>query len=95
MEDIHSLKKKLVTKKVSIPTIGIGAGKYCDGQVQVIHDLLGLFSDFVPRHAKQYAKLGGPMKKAFEEYISEVKFGTFPTDQNSPKMDETILANLQ
>lgn len=86
---------KLVTKKVSIPTIGIGAGKYCDGQVQVINDLLGLFSDFVPRHAKQYAKLGIAMKNAFEEYINEVKSGTFPTDQNSPKMDESILKNLQ
>ena len=86
---------KLVTEKVSIPTIGIGAGQYCDGQVQVINDLLGLFSDFIPRHAKQYAKLREPMKTAFEEYISEVKSGTFPTDQNSPKMDETILANLQ
>jgi len=85
---------KLVTHKLSIPTIGIGAGPDCDGQVQVISDLLGLFSDFVPKHAKQYAKLAGSIKTALADYISEVKDGKFPTAQNSSTMDESLLEEL-
>ncbi len=85
---------KLVTAKTSIPTIGIGAGPDCDGQVQVISDLLGLFSDFVPKHAKQYAKLAGSIKTALADYISEVKDGKFPTSQNSSTMDESLLEEL-
>ncbi|MFO8101765.1 MAG: 3-methyl-2-oxobutanoate hydroxymethyltransferase [Dehalococcoidia bacterium] len=85
---------KVVTEKVKIPTIGIGAGKDCDGQVQVIHDLLGLIADFVPRHAKQYARIHETMKTAITEYISEVKEGAFPTEENSPKMDEDIIGQL-
>jgi 3-methyl-2-oxobutanoate hydroxymethyltransferase len=85
---------KLVTHKLSIPTIGIGAGPDCDGQVQVISDLLGLFSDFVPKHAKQYAKLAGSIKTALADYITEVKDGKFPTSQNSSTMDESLLEEL-
>jgi 3-methyl-2-oxobutanoate hydroxymethyltransferase len=85
---------KLITQKTSIPTIGIGAGQDCDGQVQVISDLLGLFSDFVPKHAKQYAKLAGTMKTAIADYMSEVKSGTFPTAENSSTIDETLLVEL-
>jgi 3-methyl-2-oxobutanoate hydroxymethyltransferase len=85
---------KLVTRKLSIPTIGIGAGPDCDGQVQVISDLLGLFSDFVPKHAKQYAKLAGSIKTALADYTSEVKDGKFPTSQNSSTMDESLLEEL-
>ncbi len=86
---------RLVTEKVNIPTIGIGAGKDCDGQVQVIHDLLGLIADFVPKHARQYARLHETMKAAITQYISEVKEGTFPAEENSPKMDEGILEQLK
>ena len=85
---------KLITQKTSIPTIGIGAGPDCDGQVQVISDLLGLFADFVPKHAKQYAKMAGTMKTAIADYISEVKSGTFPTAENSSTIDETLLVEL-
>ena len=85
---------KLITQKTSIPTIGIGAGPDCDGQVQVISDLLGLFSDFVPKHAKQYAKMAGTMKTAIADYMSEVKTGTFPTAENSSTIDETLLVEL-
>ncbi|MFC1973963.1 3-methyl-2-oxobutanoate hydroxymethyltransferase [Chloroflexota bacterium] len=85
---------KLITKKVRVPTIGIGAGKHCDGQVQVISDLLGLFTDFVPRHAKQYAKLFEIIKLATTSYINEVQAGTFPTSKQSYTMDESILAEL-
>ncbi len=85
---------KLITEKVSAPTIGIGAGKYCDGQVQVISDILGLYTDFVPKHAKQYARLSEIIKKATADYIAEVKAGTFPTEKQSYTMDESILAEL-
>jgi 3-methyl-2-oxobutanoate hydroxymethyltransferase len=94
MELVPAPLAKLVTQKLSIPTIGIGAGPDCDGQVQVISDLLGLFSDFVPKHAKQYVKLAGSIKTALADYISEVKGGKFPTSQNSSTMDERLLEEL-
>lgn len=86
---------KIITEKVKIPTIGIGAGKDCDGQVQVIHDLLGLIADFVPKHAKQYAHIHQIMKSAIGEYLTEVKLGTFPSPENSPAMDETLLDQIK
>ena len=85
----------LITQKVSIPTIGIGAGIGCDGQVQIINDILGSFTDFVPRHAKQYAKLADIIRNAVTEYDNEVKAGTFPTDKQSFSMDESLLAGLK
>ncbi len=83
-----------VTKKVSVPTIGIGAGPYCDGQVQIINDMLGSFTDFVPKHAKQYAKLTDIMSNAITEYYNEVKSGKFPTEKHSFIIDENVLASL-
>ncbi|MFC1963236.1 3-methyl-2-oxobutanoate hydroxymethyltransferase [Chloroflexota bacterium] len=94
LEAVPEPLSKLITKKVRVPTIGIGAGKHCDGQVQVISDLLGLFTDFVPRHAKQYAKLFEIIKLATTSYINEVQAGTFPTSKQSYTMDESILAEL-
>lgn len=67
-----------ITAAVGIPTIGIGAGPGCDGQVLVIHDMLGLFSDFTPRFVKRYAQLGSAMTEAFAAYIADVEAGTFP-----------------
>ncbi len=67
-----------ITSKVKIPTIGIGAGPDCDGQIQVVNDILGLFTDFVPKHAKRYAKLGDEIKKAFGEYAKDVHGRRFP-----------------
>jgi 3-methyl-2-oxobutanoate hydroxymethyltransferase len=67
-----------VTRVLRIPTIGIGAGPDCDGQVQVIHDLLGLFEDFQPRHALRYADLGAEARKALASYAADVRAGTFP-----------------
>jgi 3-methyl-2-oxobutanoate hydroxymethyltransferase len=86
---------RLITQKLNVPIIGIGAGKDCDGQVQVINDLLGLFTDFVPKHAKQYAKLRDIIKSAITDYMSEVKDGSFPTPAHSPTMDESILEGLE
>ena len=93
LETVPSQLATLITQKLSIPTIGIGAGIGCDGQVQVIHDILGL-SDRVPKHAKQYAKLTDIISNAVAEYYNEVKAGTFPTDKQSFSMDESILAEL-
>jgi len=84
----------VITQKVGIPTIGIGAGAGCDGQVQVISDILGLFTGFVPKHAKQYAKMADTIRTAVSEYDKEVKAGSFPTDEQSFSMDESLLAGL-
>ena len=94
LELIPAPLSKLITQKIGIPTIGIGAGPDCDGQIQVISDLLGLFSDFVPKHAKQYAKLAGLIKIALADYIAEVKAGKFPTAENSSTIDESLLEEL-
>jgi 3-methyl-2-oxobutanoate hydroxymethyltransferase len=86
---------KLITQKLAIPTIGIGAGPDCDGQVQVISDMLGLYTDFVPKHAKQYARLAGEIKTAVSSYISEVKSLSFPTMEQSYTMDESLVKQLK
>jgi len=95
METVPRQLGALISRKLSIPTIGIGAGAGCDGQVQVINDILGSFADFVPKHAKQYAKLTDIMQRAVTDYFNEVKSGNFPTDANSSSIDEEILAELK
>ena len=94
LETVPAPLSKLITEKVSVPTIGIGAGPDCDGQVQVVHDLLGLFTDFVPKHAKQYTVLHEMIRAAVSDYIAEVKEGSFPTEKQSYKMDESVIAEL-
>ncbi len=94
METIPAPLATLITQKVSIPTIGIGCGIGCDGQTQVINDILGSFTDFVPKHAKQYARLTDIIRTAVTEFYDEVKSGSFPTDKQSFSMDESILAEL-
>ncbi len=94
LETVPSQLAVLITQKTGIPTIGIGSGKGCDGQVQVISDILGSFTDFVPRHAKQYAKLAKTTSKAIAQYLKEVKAGSFPTAEQSSSMDENILTEL-
>ncbi|MCK5181677.1 MAG: 3-methyl-2-oxobutanoate hydroxymethyltransferase [Dehalococcoidia bacterium] len=94
LECTPALLSELITQKLAIPTIGIGAGPDCDGQVQVISDILGLYTDFVPKHAKQYTTLLNIMSSAITEYYNEVKAGSFPTDKQSFSMDESILAEL-
>jgi len=94
LETIPSQLAKIITEKVNVPTIGIGAGIDCDGQVQVINDILGSFTEFVPTHAKQYTKLTDIISKAVTEYHNEVKAGSFPTEKQSFSMDESLLAEL-
>lgn len=95
LETVPAPLATLITQTVSVPTIGIGAGIGCDGQVQVINDILGSFTDFVPRHAKQYVKLAELIRKAVTDYFSEVKAGAFPTEKHSSSMDESILDELK
>ena len=94
LELVPAPLSRLITEKLTIPTIGIGAGPHCDGQVQVLHDMLGLFTDFVPRHARQYANLGETIKEAFCRYAQEVRDGSFPTARESFTMDEAVLSDL-
>ena len=84
----------LITERVSIPTIGIGAGVRCDGQVQVFHDLFGLAIDFVPKHARPYARLADTIKSAAGKYVNDVQAGAFPTDSESFTMRESVLAEI-
>jgi len=94
LETVPAQLAALITQRLTIPTIGIGAGIGCDGQVLVINDLLGSFTDFVPKHAKQYVKLSDIMSRAITEYYNEVRAGSFPTDKQSFSMDESLLAEL-
>ena len=94
LETVPAPLATLITQRIGVPTIGIGAGTSCDGQVQVINDVLGSFTDFIPKHTKQYAKLTDIIKNAVAKYHSEVKAGSFPTEKQSYSMDESILAKL-
>ncbi len=77
---------KEITEMLTIPTIGIGAGRYCDGQVLVIHDLLGMLGDFRPKFVKKYVDLRSIISKAVKEFIEEVKTGAFPTEEHIFRM---------
>ena len=83
LECIPLTLAETITNKIKIPTIGIGAGIHCDGQVLVTNDILGLYGDFKPKFLKRYAEMGNEMKTAFENYAKEVREGKFPTDENS------------
>ena len=94
LECVPSPLARLITERLSIPTIGIGAGPHCDGQVQVFHDMLGLFTEFVPKHARQYARLADDIGAAFRQYADDVRTGTFPSAAESFTMNEQVLADL-
>ncbi len=83
-----------ITSQISIPTIGIGAGRGCDGQVLVYQDMLGLFSDISPKFAKLYNDLGTQMRTAFSQYASDVASGAFPEESHTFKMDDSIIERL-
>ena len=94
LELVSAPLARVISRKLSIPTIGIGAGPHCDGQVQVIHDILGLYDDFVPKHTRQYLNLSGTITAALERYAQEVRDGVFPTSKESFDMDEALLQDL-
>jgi 3-methyl-2-oxobutanoate hydroxymethyltransferase len=95
LETVPAALAALISKRLAIPTIGIGAGAGCDGQVQVIHDILGLYPNFVPKHAKQYANVHDVEKNAIANYMSEVKSGAFPTEANSFPIDAGVIKELE
>jgi len=83
LEGIPTEVSKKITESISIPTIGIGAGIYCDGQIQVMSDILGLSSDSIPKHAKRYTNLAAIIHDALSDYSKETRNGEFPTKENS------------
>jgi len=85
----------LITEKLSIPTIGIGAGPHCDGQVLVTNDMVGLFDRFVPKFVKQYARLSAAMLEGFKKYKEEVEKGIFPDEAHSFAMKEDEFKRLK
>lgn len=91
LEAVPAAVAKTVTEKLSIPTIGIGAGVHCDGQVLVFHDVLGLFDRFTPKFVKKYAELRPAMLEALQAYRQEVETGQFPTPTHSFSIDEEEL----
>jgi 3-methyl-2-oxobutanoate hydroxymethyltransferase len=94
LELVPAPLSKLITERAHVPTIGIGAGVDCDGEVQVIYDILGLFPDFTPRHTKRYADIGASIRQAAQTYLGEVRDRTFPTKENSASIDPAILEAL-
>lgn len=94
LECVPEALAKLITDKISIPTIGIGAGAGCDGQVLVYQDMLGMYGDFAPKFVKVFVRVGEEMKKGFAAYKKEVQEGTFPAKEHTFRMDESILEKL-
>jgi len=88
LESVPARLAEFVSQKISIPTIGIGAGAGCDGQVLVTHDLLGLFDRFTPKFVKKYADFHGEMQRAFSEYLAEVQSRQFPAVEHSVEMSD-------
>lgn len=94
LECIPERLAEIISKSISIPTIGIGAGKGCDGQVLVYQDMLGMFSDFTPKFVKRYADIGLQMKEAFLSFINEVQNGAFPTIEHSFAIPDEVINKL-
>lgn len=94
LEGVPSQLAQIVTERLKIPTIGIGAGVHCDGQVQVFHDMMGLYTDFTPKHARKYAHLAELMNGAVSEYIEDVRNRSFPSEDESFTLSPEVLAEL-
>lgn len=94
IEAVPAALAQMITDAVSIPTIGIGAGAGCDGQILVYQDMLGMFSDFTPKFVKRYANVGEVMREAFASYAAEVASGAFPTEEHTYKIKDDVLEKL-
>ncbi len=94
LECVPAKLASLITKTISIPTIGIGAGADCDGQILVYQDMLGMFSDFKPKFVKHFANVGEVMKNGFKAYIDETKSGTYPAAEHTFKIDDEVINKL-
>lgn len=94
LECVPAKLAELISKSISIPTIGIGAGAGCDGQILVYQDMLGLFSDFTPKFVKKYANVGEMMTQAFRDYIADVQEGSFPASEHTFAISEDVIKKL-
>ena len=94
LECVPAKLAEMVTKELNIPTVGIGAGAGCDGQVLVYQDLLGMFSDFTPKFVKRFAEVGEVMKEAFRKYDEEVKAGSYPAEEHTFAIKDEVLEKL-
>ena len=94
LECVPAKLAKLVSEAVSIPTIGIGAGSGCDGQVLVYADMLAMFSDFCPKFVRKFANVGEIMRQAFADYDAAVKDGSFPAEEHTYKIDDEVIEKL-
>jgi 3-methyl-2-oxobutanoate hydroxymethyltransferase len=95
LESVPAPVGALATERLAIPTIGIGAGVDCDGQVLVLHDVLGLYGEFKPKFAKRYAEVGAAVTEALRAFDRDVRDGSFPTAEHSFTMKESELLSLQ
>ena len=95
LECVPSELAEFITELIEIPTIGIGAGSGCDGQVLVNQDMLGMFNDYVPKFVKQFANVGEIIKNSFKVYDTEVKNGTYPEEKHGYGIDKSIMKNLR
>ena len=95
LEMVSSQVAKIITEKISVPTIGIGSGKFCDGQVLVVHDMLGLFEKIKPKFAKRYLSLSDEIRNAIKSYTTEVKEEKFPSIEHEFQMDESEYTKLR
>jgi len=94
LEGIPAKLAKIISGKINIPTIGIGAGADCDGQILVVNDMLGMFNDFTPKFVKQYANVNEIINEAIHNYINEVKNIQFPADEHIYKISDDVLEKL-
>lgn len=94
LEGVPAKLATKITEILDIPTIGIGAGAGCDGQVLVYQDMLGMFTDYVPKFVRQFASVGEIMKGAFQDYIDSVQNGSFPAEEHTYKIDDDIIEKL-
>lgn len=94
LECVPSALAGLITETVSVPTIGIGAGAGCDGQILVYQDMLGMFSDFTPKFVRRYGEVGEAMKAAFASYIEDVGQGTFPGPEHGYQIADEVIEKL-
>lgn len=94
LECVPAKLAKIISEQLTIPTIGIGAGAGCDGQILVYQDMLGMFSDYTPKFVKRFAEVGSVMKEAFANYIKEVQAETYPAEEHTFKIDDGVLEKL-
>ncbi len=94
LECVPAKLSEIISKEISIPTIGIGAGASCDGQILVYQDMLGMFNDFTPKFVKKYEDLGATMTEAFKAYIEDVSKGIFPALEHGFKISEEVISKL-